>query len=307
MVKKRDKQPVIGPGGAGFRQASRRSLTISLAIIGSLFVVELVAGLLTNSLALIADAGHLLTDVAAIMLALLAIWFAGRPASAVHSYGYFRVEIFAALVNGVALWAVAGYIVYQAYGRIIDPPVVHSLPMVLVATGGFFAQLGTSLLLRRAAKESLNVRGAYIHVLTDAVQSVGVVTAGLLMLVFDWFLADPIISVVIAVLITWSGGRIAWAAARVLLESTPAHVDIQALSYRLGQVEGVRDVHDIHVWSITTGYEVMSAHMVTNADNVDRNRLLAKLREIAHEEFSIYHITIQLEDVSATCKEDHLL
>ena len=306
MVKERDRQPVVGPGGAGFRQASQRGLIIALVIIGSFFVIELVAGLLTNSLALIADAGHLLTDVAAIMLALLAIWFASRPASAAHTYGYFRVEIFSALVNGIALWAVAGYIVYQAYGRIIDPPEVNSLPMVLVATGGFIAQLGTSLLLRRAARESLNVRGAYIHVLTDAVQSVGVVVAGLLMLRFGWFLADPIISVVIAVLITWSGGRIAWAAVRVLLESAPVHVDIQALSHRLGQVEGVRNVHDIHAWSITTGYEVMSAHVAADGDNVDRNRLLERLREIAYEEFRISHITIQLEDVSAACQEGHL-
>ncbi|MFQ5874648.1 MAG: cation diffusion facilitator family transporter, partial [Dehalococcoidia bacterium] len=241
------------PSASHRRAASRRALFIALFIIGTFFVIEITAGFLTNSLALLADAGHLLTDFAAILLALLALWFASRPITAARTFGYFRIEIFAALINGLTLWAIAAYIAYEAIQRIQNPPEVDSLPMLLVASAGFLAQTGTALVLHRASSESLNVRGAYIHVMTDAVQSVGVVIAGLLMLGFEWFLADTIISIVIALLITWSGGRVAWEAARILMESSPKHINLDALCARLERVKGVTGVHDIHAWSLTTG------------------------------------------------------
>lgn len=289
-----------------FRASSRKTLLIALTIIGTFFVIEAVGGFLTNSLALLADAGHLLTDVGAIALALLAIWFASRPFSNGRTYGYYRVEIFAALINGLTLWAIAGYIAFEAYQRFQDPPEVNSLPMLLVATGGFLAQTVTAFVLNRGTGESLNVRGAYLHVMTDAVQSVGVVISGILMLAFGWFIADPIISVLIALLIAWSGGRVAWEAVQVLMEHSPKRVNVDALCRRLEGLEGVAGVHDIHAWSITTGYEVLSAHVTVDITLVDdREQLLQHLREIASREFGIAHVTIQLEDSQEVCEEAH--
>ncbi len=289
-----------------FRTASRSSLLLALLIIGGFFIIEGTAGFLTNSLALIADAGHLLTDVAALGLSLLAIWFAARPISTRWSFGHYRVEILVALVNGLALWAVAGFIIFEAYRRFQNPPQVHSLPMLLVAAAGFVAQTGTAVILNRATGESLNAKSAYIHVMTDAVQSVGVVIAGVLMLAFGWFVADPTISVLIALLITWSGGRIVWEAARVLLQATPSDLDLDQLCQRFEHVEGVCGVHDIHAWSLTTGYEVLSAHVTTNVVGTQaRDHLLQDLREIAADEFNVAHITVQLEDTGGACMETH--
>lgn len=292
----------------GFRARSRRSLYAALWIIGTFFVVELAGGLLTNSLALLADAGHLLTDVGAILLSLLAMWFAARPISADQTYGYYRMEILAALINGLTLWAIAGYIAFEAYGRIQAPPEVDSLPMLLVAMAGFAAQTGTAIVLHRGSKESLNVKGAFVHVATDAVQSLAVVGTGVVMLAFGWFIADPVVSFLIALLILWSGGRVTWQAAHVLLERSPGKVNVTELCRRVEGVPGVAGVHDIHVWSITTGYEVLSAHVVTAPDvGADREGLLQHLRKIANEEFGITHVTIQVEDLTQDreCQEQH--
>ena len=296
----------VGEHRHDLRGSSRKPLLVALAIIGVLAIIEATAGFLTNSLALLADAGHLLADAAAILLALLAIWIASRPFSMDRSYGYHRVEMFAALLNGMGLWAVAAYIGYNSYKRMTDPPEVDSLAMVLVASGGFIAQAITAYIVRRSTGKSLNVRAVYIHVMTDAVQSLGVAAAGLFMLAFGWFLADPIISILIALLITWSGWRITREAAAILMESSPSHVNVDALCGRLEQVAGVTGVHDIHAWSITSGYEVLSAHVTADMTVVeDREHLLLHLREIASREFGITHVTIQLEESPEGCEETH--
>ena len=288
------------------RAAGHKRLLVALGIIGAFFVVEVVGGYITDSLALLADAGHLLTDVGSIGLALLAIWFASRPASMDRTYGYFRAEVFAAMVNGLTLWAVAGYIAFEAVQRVQSPPEVESLPMLLVALAGFAAQVTAAIVLRRSAGESISVKSAYVHVATDAIQSVAVVLTGVLILAFGWFLADPVVSLLIAVFILWSGGRVTWEAVRVLMEHSPRHVDVDALCGRLEGVEGVTGVHDIHIWSITTGYEVLSAHVTTDSGSAaDREDLLQRLQEIASREFGMAHVTIQLEASPRGCVEAH--
>ena len=288
-----------------FRAASRKSLLISLAIVAVFLVVEAIGGWLTNSLALLADAAHLLTDFWAIVLALLAIWLAARPISSGRTFGYHRAEIFAAFANGVVLWGVAGYIAYEAFHRVQDPPQVDALPMVLVAFLGFIAQSAAAFVEHKGSGESLNVRGAYVHVATDAIQSLGVVVAGILMLAFRWYLADPVISFVIVGLIVFSGSRVAWDASKILMESSPAGIDIDALCQRLERIEGVEGVHDIHAWTITTGYNVLSAHATYDpAISRDPEDLLREMRGIADHEFGISHVTIQLEDSATSCMEE---
>jgi cobalt-zinc-cadmium efflux system protein len=216
------------------------------------------------------------------------------------------VEILAVLLNGLLLFGVVAYILYQAYQRLLSQPEVLSLPMLFVAVAGLLANIASGIVLKKASEESLNVRIVYVHVWTDALQSVGVIIAAFVMLFTGWFLADPIVSIVIALFIYWTGWRIARAAVKVLLESAPRHVDVESLRQRMLQVEGVANVHDIHAWSITTGYEVLSAHVVmTNPRHVDRNSLLNRLRDVARKEFKIDHITIQLEETAAKCQEAH--
>ena len=268
-------------------------------VLGVFFVVEVVGGILTNSLALLSDAFHLLTDVAAVALALVAQWFARKPGTAQRSFGYRRVEILAAQFNGFTLILVAGYIIYEAWNRILDPPVVASWPMIIVATVGLVAQLITALVLSRAKGESLNVKGAYLHAMTDALQSLGVIAAGLIMAFTGWFLADPIVSILLALMVGWSGVHLLIEASHVLIEGTPAELDLDAIAAQMEQTPGVSKVTDLHAWSLTSGYNALSAHVEANSEALDhsvgfddlRRRLDLALRE-AHP---VHHVTLQLE------------
>ena len=291
------------------RAASKRAVRISLGIVGTLFLAEVVGGWLTNSLALLADAGHLLTDLGALALVLMAFWFAARPASPTRTYGYHRIEILAALANGLTLWAIAAYILFQAYRRLAEPPEVLSGPMIIIALVGLLGQIAAAMILRASAKDSLNVHAAFLHVATDAVQSIGIIVAGLLMLRFGWYIADPIISAIIALLIIYTGGRIVLQATHVLLEASPSDLDVVALQESLWRVQGVQSVHDLHVWTITSGYHAMSAHVVLT-DSVtpqQGQRVLAQLRDVATHEYGIGHVTIQIDGGSLKCQEDHAL
>jgi cobalt-zinc-cadmium efflux system protein len=280
-----------------FRKASRRALIIALLLLSGIFVAELVGGLLSGSLALLADAGHLLTDVAALVLALLAQWFAQRPACAARSFGFRRVEILAALINGVTLWGIAGYIAYEAVVRLQHPPAVASLPMVIVATTGLVVQTIAAVVLAQASGESLNVKGAYVHAATDALQSAVVVVVGLLMLVTAWWLLDPIVSLLIAALIAWSGGKIAWEATHVLLEGTPAELDLLAIARHMCAMDGVSRVADLHAWSLTTGYNALSAHVLCDPElsGDERDALRRRLAEQLTRNFPVHHVTLQAE------------
>lgn len=291
---------------ADTRRASRKRLRIALALVAGFALAEVIGGLAANSLALLADAGHMVADAAAIGLALFAMWVAERPASARTTFGFQRTEVLAALANAVGLWAVAAWVFFEAGQRLLSPPEVEAPLMLAVGAAGLAVNLGAAAALRRAAAESLNVEGAFLHVLGDLLGSVGVVVAGVLILAFGWTLADPIIGAVIGVLIVFSSARLLWKVLRVLMEGTPSRLDLQRLCERLEQVPQVTGVHDIHAWSISTGYEVMSTHVTTScAGREERERLLAALRDIACSEFGLAHVTIQLEDSPEGCEEAH--
>ena len=301
-------QPILSPPGHSHdhRSASRRSLRISLALIMVYMVVEVVGGLVSGSLALLADAGHMLTDGAAISLALLAIWVSGRPASIEQTFGFHRTEILAALLNALSLWFISALIFFEASRRFDDTLDVDGGIMLAVGAVGLLVNLAAAWVLHRSSGESLNVEGAFLHVIADLLGSVAVVAGGILVLVFEWDIADPIFGIVIGVLILASSLRLLWKVVHVLMEGTPSHLDLHRLCQRLEELEGVTGVHDIHAWSITTGYDALSAHVTADPTVMqDPNPVLQALRDIASSEFGIGHVTIQLEDSMEGCVEDH--
>lgn len=286
----------------GDRAASRRALFGALVILSVFLAVELVGGLLTNSLALLSDAAHLLTDVVAVALALVAQRLSAVKPSAKRSFGYRRLEIVAALINGLTLWVVAVFICLEAVERFHSEPEIRGGLMVAIAAAGFIAQSLAALVLSRASGQSLNVKGAYVHALTDALQSLGVVAAGVVIMLTGFTMIDPIVSVLIALLIVWSGGRIVVEAIHVLLEGTPSEVDLGQLARVMGEVPGVRRVSDLHAWSLTTGYNALSAHVVGDEglDPAGREELARELGRLIRREFAIHHVTLQVEEECRT-------
>jgi len=288
------------------RAASRRNLTIALGLTVGYMVVELVGGFLANSLSLLADAGHMITDAGAIGLALLAMWIAGRPASIERTFGLHRTEVLAALANALALWLIAGLIFFESYRRFLDVPAVDGRLMLVAGGVGLLVNLAAAAVLRPSAKESLNVEGAFLHVVSDVLGSIAVIGAGLLILTTGWVLADPIFGAVIGLLIVISSARLLWKVLHVLMEGTPAHLDLHGLCQRLERLDGITGVHDIHAWSITTGYDALSAHVTADAAALNNpGQVLERLRNIASQEFGISHVTIQLEDSEDGCVEAH--
>ena len=301
-------QSIPSPSGHAHdhRSASRRSLSIALALIMVYMVVEVVGGLISGSLALLADAGHMLTDGAAIGLALLAIWVSGRPASIEQTFGFHRTEILAAMLNALSLWLISALIFFEAARRLNDDLQVDGGLMLGVGAVGLLVNLAAAWALHRSSGESLNVEGAFLHVVADLLGSVAVVAGGILVLAFEWNIADPIFGIVIGVLILASSLRLLWKVVHVLMEGTPSHLDLHHLCQRLEELEGVTGVHDIHAWTITTGYDALSAHVTADPTVMqDPNPVLQALRDIASSEFGIGHVTIQLEDSKDGCVEDH--
>ena len=280
--------------GTHTRSQSRRRLSMVLGLTFLYMLVEAAGGWWTGSLALLADAGHMLTDVAAMALALLALWFSARPATPEKTFGYYRLEILAALVNGVSLVVVALLIFREAWERLGAPPEVRSFEMGLVAAGGLVVNLICARLLHGNHHGDLNMHGAWLHVIGDALGSVGAITAAVLVSLYGWTWADPVCSVLIALLIVWSSWKLIREATNVLLEGTPAHINLAAVETAILDTEGVEDVHDLHVWTITSGREALSAHVVTAA-SVRQPELLKELREKLRDRFRLDHLTIQLE------------
>ncbi len=288
------------------RAASRRNLTIALGLTVGYMVVELAGGFLANSLSLLADAGHMITDAGAIGLALLAMWIAGRPASIERTFGLHRTEVLAALANALALWLIAGLIFFESYRRFLDVPAVDGRLMLVVGGVGLLVNLAAAAVLRPSAKESLNVERAFLHVVSDVLGSIAVIGAGLLILTTGWVLADPIFGAVIGLLIVINSARLLWKVLHVLMEGTPARLDLHGLCQRLERLDGITGVHDIHAWSITTGYDALSAHVTADAAALNNpGQVLERLRNIASQEFGISHVTIQLEDSEDGCVEAH--
>ncbi|MGH9943098.1 MAG: cation diffusion facilitator family transporter [Pyrinomonadaceae bacterium] len=280
--------------GAARSQRGRRRLLTVLGLTGAYMVAEAVGGWWTGSLALLADAGHMLTDVAALALALAAIWFGSRPATPRKTFGYYRLEILAALTNGVTLVLIALLIFYEAYERWSEPRVIQSGVMIAVSAGGLAVNLACAWLLHGGHEEDLNVRGAWLHVMGDALGSVGAIVAGLLMWGFGWYEADPLVSVLIALLIVFSAWHLIRESANVLLEGTPAHINLASVEESILLTTGVEGVHDLHVWTITSGREALSAHVV-HAHDVSQPELLKSLRVKLHDRFGVDHLTIQME------------
>jgi cobalt-zinc-cadmium efflux system protein len=271
------------------REGNKKGLLIALIITTGIMLLEFFGGLITNSLALLSDSGHMLSDASSLALSLVAMWFAGRAATSVKTYGYYRFEILAALLNGVTLFIIAGFIVYEAYERMFDPPTVSSGTMMLIAFIGLLANLlsAWALIKKGDVKENVNLRSAYLHVLGDALGSVGAILAGAIMLIFDWYWADPIISVLVALLILKSAWGIISHTVHILMEGTPSGIDVQNVRGELEKIPGVLNVHDLHIWTITSGINSLSCHL------------------LIEEKFHITHTTIQVERSDLSHGEVH--
>jgi cobalt-zinc-cadmium efflux system protein len=278
----------------GPRQAGARRLSIVLALAGGYMIVEAVGGVLTNSLALLADAGHMFSDVAALGLALFALRMAQRPATSRHTYGFHRAEILAALLNGATLVAASVYIFIEAFQRFQSPPAVQGAAMMGIASGGLAVNLVGLWILGRRTGESLNERGAWLHVLTDALGSVGAIIGGLAVWKLGWAWADPAVSVLIGLLVVFSSWGLLRESVAVLMEGAPGGLDVDRVRDAMLRIPGVVAVHDLHLWSITSGMVALSAHVRT-ADAATGSLLLSTLQSHLHDHFGIDHVTIQIE------------
>ena len=279
------------------RRPTRRPLVIALAITAVVLVVEVVGGLLTGSLALLADAGHMATDVAALALSLFAAWLARRPATPRRSFGFLRAEVLAALANAATLVAISFYIFWEANDRLGDPPAVDSGPMLVVAIVGLAANAVAAWVLATGGghDHDLNLRGAYLHVLGDLLGSAGAIVAALVMLATGWYLADPILSVGIGGLILWSAWGLLRDAIDVLMEATPTSVDVAAVRRAMTAVDGVASVHDLHVWTVTSDLIALSAHVEVLGSR-DWHDVLPELAGVLRDGFGIAHVTLQPEE-----------
>ncbi|MBE4907498.1 cation transporter [Bacillus luteolus] len=286
------------------REGNKKGLLIALVITTSIMLLEFFGGLLTNSLALLSDAGHMLSDASSLLLSLIAIWFASRPPSPKKTYGFYRVEILAALFNGVSLFIIAGFIVWEAFERFLAPPTVASGTMIIIASVGLFANLVSAWALIRKGdvKNNVNLRSAYLHVLGDALGSVGAIIAGIVMLMFSWYIADPIISVIVALLILKSAWGVILHSIHILMEGTPTTLNQHEVKNELLQITGVKDIHDLHIWTITSGLDSLSCHMVIE-DQIDSQEILQHAIDKIKDKFHIVHTTIQIETSKIQHKE----
>jgi cobalt-zinc-cadmium efflux system protein len=254
-------------------------------------LVQIVGGYFSNSLALLSDAGHMLTDAGGMLLSLFALWVARRPKTAWMSYGYHRAEILGALVSGLSIWALAGILVYEAISRIRSPAEVHAPLMMAVAAFGLGANLLSMKILHSHQERSLNIRGAYLHVLFDALGSVGVLIAGAVVWLTGWSAVDPMASMLLAGFMLWSSWSLIRDSVVVLMESAPANVDPDAIHRLLESVPGVREIHDLHIWSVSSGRVALSVHLISEKGE----EALAAAHQLLQERFGIIHTTIQVE------------
>ena len=277
-------------------KANQKRLLIALSITALMTVVEVIGGILSNSLALLGDAAHMFTDTLALGLSLVALQLAKRPANESKTYGYLRAEILAALANGTILLLICVYIFYEAYQRFLDPPEVEGGLMLGVAVIGLIANLIGISILHSGSRHNLNVKGAFLHMMGDALSSLGVIIAGIVILVTDWSYADPIISILIGLLILKGASGLVMESVHILLESVPKHLDVERIRNEIERIRGVKDVHDMHLWTITSGVYAMSAHLLVEDRLVsDCSMIVDTVNEILKNEFGIGHTTFQLE------------
>jgi cobalt-zinc-cadmium efflux system protein len=279
-------------------QADRRVLAAALALIGVFTVVEVVAGLVAGSLALLADAGHMLTDAAALGVALFASWVAARPARGRWTFGFRRVEILAAQANGILLALLGLWIVYAAIGRLISPRDVEGEIVLGVGLAGIAVSLAASAILARGSRESLNVRGAFLHVAADVVAFAGTTVAGLLVIVTGWDRWDPLAGLAVALLIFWAAFTLLRDSARIFLEAAPGDIDPNAVGRALASEPHVVEVHDLHVWAVTSGFPALSAHVLVEPE-ADCHAVRRSLERLLADEFDLSHTTLQVEHAQA--------
>lgn len=283
-------------GSHSLINTNQRRLLVALSITGLMTIVELAGGLISNSLALIGDAGHMFTDTLALGLSLFALNLAKRPASQTKTYGYYRAEILAALINGAILVLVSAYIFYEAYHRFVEPPEVRGGLMLIVAAIGLLANVVGISILRSASRGNLNVKGAFLHMWSDTISSVGVIAAGIIILLTGRTIADPIISIIIGLLILRGAGGLVWESINILLEAVPKHLDVGQINNAIRKIKGVKDVHDVHLWAITSGMYAMSCHLLIEDQMVSNcTQIVEEVNQTLSKKFGISHSTVQLE------------
>jgi cobalt-zinc-cadmium efflux system protein len=283
--------------------ANKKALFISFLLISIYMIVEVIGGILTNSLALISDAGHMLSDAAALGLSLVAFKIGEREANAEKTYGYRRFEILAAFINGIALIAVSLYIFLEAYHRFLTPPEVSTNMMIIASIGLLVNIVVAWILLKGDTSENLNIRSAFLHVLGDILGSVGAIIAGILIWLFNWNIADPIASVIVALLVLISGWRVTKDSVHVLMEGKPGHINSEEVKEAMQAFPEIVAIHDLHIWAITSDFPSLSCHLVVKM-NSDRDDLLHRLSHLLEEKFSIKHTTIQMEGEGSNI-QDH--
>ncbi|GGJ42735.1 cation diffusion facilitator family transporter [Virgibacillus salexigens] len=283
--------------------SNKKVLFWSFILITAFMVIEAIGGYVTNSLALLSDAGHMLSDAAALGLSLLAFKIGERQATSSKTYGYRRFEIIAAFINGITLIVISIYIFYEAFHRFIEPPNVSANMMIIAIVGLIVNVVVAWMLMRGDSEENLNIKSALLHVLGDLLGSVGAIIAGILILLFDWNIADPIASVIVAILILVSGYRVTRESIHILMEGKPSHVDIKEIKRNLKSLTGIKDVHDLHVWSITSEFPALSCHLVVD-ESVNRDELLNNANQLLKKQFNISHSTLQMEGIHTTIQKD---
>ncbi|MEH6992665.1 cation diffusion facilitator family transporter [Neobacillus drentensis] len=294
-----------GHGHGHSHTSNKKALLSSFILIAAFMVVEVIGGILTNSLALLSDAGHMLSDAAALGLSFFAIKLGEKQVSQEKTYGYKRFEIIAAALNGITLIIISLYIFYEAFQRFFAPPEVQSTGMLMISVTGLVVNIIAAWILLSGDKDdNLNVRSAFLHVLGDMLGSVGAIVAALLIMFFGWTIADPIASVIVAVLIIISGYRVTKDSFHILMEGAPTQIDIGQVKEALNKIPLVHEVHDLHIWTITSGYPVLSCH-ITIADEAVHDDILANSQKILHDDFHIEHSTIQVEKAENGCPSPH--
>lgn len=273
-----------------------KSIKIVFAITATYFIIEIIVGFMTNSLALLSDAAHMLTDVAGQALALFAIWMASKPRNSKKSYGYLRIEIFSALINAIVLIFISGYILYEAWQRFENPPEIAGVPMLIVASVGLIINLISMKILSAGSKESINIKGAFLEVVSDMLSSVAVIIAGIIILITGWLLIDPIISALIGLFILPRTFSLLKESIDILLEGVPKDVDFNDVENYISQKSGVDSIHDLHIWTLTSGVNALSCHIIMKQDNTisENNDIVFEIKRELNINYKINHTTLEV-------------
>jgi cobalt-zinc-cadmium efflux system protein len=289
---------------ASHSHGASRSLKLALAVTLVFMVVELLGGFYANSLALISDGVHMAMDAGALGVSLFVVWLASRPARGGYTYGFQRAEVLGALLNGLTIWLISGFLVFESFERFKAPPSIRADWVIGVGVVGLLANLASLKFLHVSQKSSLNVRSAYIHVLTDCLGSVAAVVSGIVIEYTGWSIVDPILTCVFSVLMLWGSWRLVWESIEVLMERSPQDVNLNAIENSLAEIEGVSGLHDLHVWTLSSGTVALSVHLkkILSDASVTEGQILVRASEMLSKKFGITHSTIQIEsDPNADC------